>query len=158
MKDLPGPSRLCFPTEETLAAVNRPALGRPKGNRCLASALRAHRSRFRPLYARGRSTLALGFARFAPLWFIFEVLVVEEMLLSRRENELRSTIRTLNDSILELWHHYRSRSYPGHHIRPLRTHPEIIRFHDEFSSCFACEPALAWPVFSLPASSKKSAV
>jgi hypothetical protein len=31
------------------------------------------------------------------------------MLLSRRKNKLRATIRALDDSILKLWHHYRSR-------------------------------------------------
>jgi hypothetical protein len=35
---------------------------------------------------------------------------VEEVLLSRRKNKLRPTIRAFDDSILKLWHHHRSRS------------------------------------------------
>jgi hypothetical protein len=54
-------------------------------------------------------SLPLGFARLASLRFIFKVLVVEEMLLSRGKNKLRSTIRAFDDSILKLWHHHRSR-------------------------------------------------
>ena len=44
------------------------------------------------------------------------------MLLSRRKNKLRSTIRALDDSILKLWHHHRSRGpTQATAARPLRT-------------------------------------
>jgi len=44
------------------------------------------------------------------------------MLLSRCENKLRSTIRAFDDSILKLWHRYRSRGPTQATCpRPLRT-------------------------------------
>jgi len=66
--------------------------------------------------------LPLQLARFAALRLILEVLVVEEMLLSRRENKVCPTICALDDSVLKLWHCYRSRG-PTQAIdpRPLRT-------------------------------------
>jgi hypothetical protein len=44
-----------------------------------------------------RATRALffGLTSLAPLWLVFEVLIVEELLLSRRKNELLTTINTL---------------------------------------------------------------
>jgi hypothetical protein len=71
--------------------------------------LRTNRGRLGPLRTGVWRSLPLGLARLAALRFIFEVLVVEEMLLSRRKNKLRSTIRALDDSILKLWHHHRPR-------------------------------------------------
>jgi hypothetical protein len=103
-----GACRLCFSALETLATVNRAALGRPEGNRRFAATLRADRCCFRSRGA-GRRSLPLHLARLAALRLIFEVLIVEEMLLSRRENKLRPTIGALDDSILKLWHRYRSR-------------------------------------------------
>jgi hypothetical protein len=85
---------------------------------------------------------------------------VEEMLLSRRKNELSATIRALDDSILKLWHHRRSRGPTQATVFcPLRTLLlEITLFPDDFSSYYACEPALALPAFFHLASNKKSAV
>lgn len=104
-----GACRLRLPAEEALATVNRTALGRPERNGCLPAALRTDGRGFRSWRPGRRRSLPLGLARLAALRFIFEVLVVEEMLFSRRKNKLRAAIRTLDDSILKLWHHYRSR-------------------------------------------------
>jgi hypothetical protein len=45
--------------------------------------------------SRAVGALLLGLTSLATLWFILEVLVVEELLLSRRKNELPTTIDTL---------------------------------------------------------------
>jgi hypothetical protein len=51
---------------------------------------------------------------------------VEEMLLSRRENKVRPTICALDDSILKLWHRYRSRGpTQAYDPRPLRTPTDL---------------------------------
>ena len=48
------------------------------------------------------------------------------MLLSRCENKLRSTIRAFDDSILKLWHRYRSRGpTQATDPRPLRTPADL---------------------------------
>jgi hypothetical protein len=122
-----GACGLCFPALETLAAVNRTALGGPEGNGRFAATLRTDRCCFRARGAGRRRPLPLHLARLAALRLIFEVLIVEEMLLSRRENKLRPTIGALDDSILKLWHRYRSRgptqaTYP----RPLRTPADLV--------------------------------
>jgi len=48
--------------------------------------------------------LAFAFARFTPLWLVPEILIREELLLSRSKNEFAVTIDALEYSILELWH------------------------------------------------------
>jgi hypothetical protein len=51
---------------------------------------------------------------------------VEEMLLSRRKNKLCPAIRALDDSILKLWHRYRSRGPTQATCpRPLRTPDDL---------------------------------
>jgi len=100
---------LRLPAEEALTAINRTALGRLERNGGFPPALRTDRCCFRPLRAGTCRSLPLRFARLAALGFIFEILVVEEVLLSRRKNELRPAIRAFDDSILKLWHHHRSR-------------------------------------------------
>jgi hypothetical protein len=50
------------------------------------------------------SALTLGLAGFAALGFVFKVLVVEEVLFSRGENEIRPAVRALDYSILKLRH------------------------------------------------------
>jgi hypothetical protein len=42
-----------------------------------------------------RRALPFGFAVFAPLGFVFEVFVVEEVLFSRCEYEIRAAVHTL---------------------------------------------------------------
>src|SRR5579872_2470204 len=117
--------RLRFPAKEALATVNRAALGRLEGNGCFPAALRANRRGFRPRPPGRRRSLPLGLAHLAALRFILKVLVVEEMLLSRRKNKLSATIRAFDDSILKLWHHYRSRGpTQATYARPLRTHAD----------------------------------
>jgi hypothetical protein len=104
-----GARRLRFSAQEALATVNRTALGRPERNGCFPAALRANGRGFRSWRPGRRRSLPLSLACLAALRFIFEVLVVEEMLLSRGKNKLRATIRTLDNPILKLWHRYRSR-------------------------------------------------
>jgi hypothetical protein len=66
--------------------------------------------------------LPLELAGLAALRLILEVFVVEEMLLSRRENKVRPTIGALDDSVLKIWHRYRSRGpTQANDPRPLRT-------------------------------------
>ena len=116
-----GARRLCFPAKKTLATVDRATLGRPEGNRSFPAALRANGGRLGPRRSGRRRSLPLELARLTALWLIFEVLVVEEVLLSRRENELCPAISALNHSILELWHLPLPRSYPGYPACPFRT-------------------------------------
>jgi hypothetical protein len=123
---LPGARRLRFPALEALAAVNRAALGRPEWNGRFAATLRADRCGLRSRGARRRRPLPLYLARLAALWLIFKVLVVEEMLLSRRKNKLSPAIRALDNSILKLWHRYRSRGpTQANYPRPLRTPTDL---------------------------------
>ena len=105
-----GARRLCFPAEEALATVDGAALSWPEGNCGFPAALRANGGRFGPRRSGRRRSLPLELARLTALWLILEVLVVEEVLLPRRKNELCPAIGALNHSILELWHCYRSRS------------------------------------------------
>jgi hypothetical protein len=49
-------------------------------------------------------TLALGLACLAAFGFIFEILVVEEVLFSRCEYEIRAAIDALENAILKLRH------------------------------------------------------
>jgi hypothetical protein len=51
-----------------------------------------------------RGPLPLRFAGFATLGFVFEILIVEEVLLSGCEYKLRSAVDALEDAILELRH------------------------------------------------------
>ena len=106
---LVGARRLCFPAKEALTTVDRASLGGPEGNRRFPAALRTDCCCLRSRRSGRRRSLPLYLARLAALGFILEVLVVEEMLLSRRENELRSTISALDNPILKLWHRHRSR-------------------------------------------------
>jgi len=48
------------------------------------------------------AALPFRFAGFAPLGFVLKVLVVEEVLFSRREYEVRATVDALEDSVLKL--------------------------------------------------------
>jgi len=77
-----------FPAEEAFAAINRTALRRLEGDRGFAAALRARGHGLRFGEAPGATALALGFACLAALGFVLEILVVEEVLFSRREYEI----------------------------------------------------------------------
>jgi hypothetical protein len=48
--------------------------------------------------------LLLGLTSLASLRLVFEVLIVEELLLSRRKNELPTTIDALQNAVLKLFH------------------------------------------------------
>src|SRR6185295_6832684 len=94
-----------FPGLEALFAENRTPLRWLEGHRCLLAAGGAHGDGFHPFtgHARaGRTRRALALAAFAPLWLVLEVLVGEELLLSRRPDELRGAIHAAEDPVLEL--------------------------------------------------------
>jgi len=116
---------LRLPAEEALTAINRTALGRFEGNGGFPPALRTDSCCLCPLRAGTCRSLPLRFARLAALGFIFEILVVEEVLLSRRKNKLRPTIRAFDDSILKLWHHHHSRG-PTQTARSTLTDPKLF--------------------------------
>jgi len=84
---------------KTRPAKHWPALGRLKGDGGLHPAFRAGRPGFG---ANPRiSTGALGFALFTTLGVVFELLIVEEELLTRRKDEVSAAVNTLEDSIRE---------------------------------------------------------
>src|SRR5439155_7991049 len=69
----------------------------------------------------GRAAGPLALAGLAPLRFIFEVLVGEELLFSGRPDELRRAIHAPEDSVLEL-----HRSLPRRSVSLLRLAPELL--------------------------------
>jgi len=85
---------------ETGAAQDRPALRGFEGNRRFGPTLRAGCP---GLCADPRVTAgAFGLALFAALRVVFELLIVEEELLARRENEIGAAVYTLQYAILEI--------------------------------------------------------
>ena len=78
-----------FPALETFAAIYRTALRRFERDRGFTAALRARGHGFGFGETPAAAALALGLACLAALGFVFEVFVVEEVLLSRREYEIR---------------------------------------------------------------------
>jgi hypothetical protein len=93
--------------------------------------------------------LPLGLARLAALGFIFEVLVVEEMLLSRGKNKLRPAIRTLDNSILKLWHCHRSRGPTQATVpaREERCYLKLLYFPSTFLPVSLAGQRLLYPLF-----------
>ena len=96
-----------LPLLEALAAKNWSALCRPEGYGSFFAALRTNRSGLDPVVG-----VALGwcgsqhghpfrFAGFAPFWFILELLVTEEELFSRREDEVRAAVNTFQHLVLK---------------------------------------------------------
>src|SRR5436309_4446777 len=81
----------CLAAQETFAAIYRTSLGGFERHRGFTAALRAggHGFAFGETAAAG-CALALGHARFAALGLVPEVLVVEEVLLSRCEYKICS--------------------------------------------------------------------
>ncbi len=57
-------------------------------------------------------TLALVLAGLAALGLVLEILVVEEVLFSRRKYEIRSAIHALEDAVLKLRHIHWPRYQP----------------------------------------------
>jgi hypothetical protein len=78
-------------------------LGGFERHRGFPPALRAGGHGFR-LGKTAAATLALGLAGLAPLGFVFEVFVMEEVLFSRRKYKIRSAVYTLKNSVLKLRH------------------------------------------------------
>ena len=93
-----------FAAQEAFPAVDRTSLGRLERHRCLPPALGALGSGFRFGEAGTGGTLPLRFTRFAALGFILEVFVVEEVLFSRCENEIRAAIHAFENAVLKLRH------------------------------------------------------
>ena len=90
--------------QKALAAEYRPALSQLEGYRGLPAALGACGRGLRLARSPGRTTLALILAVLAPFGFVLEVLVVEEVLFSRREYEFCSAVYALEAAILEIRH------------------------------------------------------
>ena len=102
-----GRSRLP-PLLETFAAEDGTALGRPEGDGSLLATLRADGSSFDLGETLSRCTRrcpqhgdAFCLAGFAPLGFIFELLVVKEQLFPGREDEVGPAVDTLQYLVLE---------------------------------------------------------
>src|SRR5947209_20520381 len=85
----------CLAAEETFAAVYRPALRGLERHGGFATALRAHGHRLGFGETPAVGTLAFGLTTLATLRLVLEVLIMEEVLFSRGESEIRSTIHTL---------------------------------------------------------------
>src|SRR2546422_8443183 len=92
-----------FPRLKAFLAEDRTPLCWFEGHRRLLTAGRARGHRFHPLAghraARG-TTGPLTLTGFAPLGFIFEVLVGEKLLLARRPHELRAAVHARKDPVL----------------------------------------------------------
>ena len=93
---------------ETFAAEDGTALGRPEGDGSLLATLRADGSSFDLGETLSRCTRrcpqhgdAFCLAGFAPLGFIFELLVVKEQLFPGREDEVGPAVDTLQYLVLE---------------------------------------------------------
>jgi len=162
--------RRSLPAQEAFPAIYWPPLGWLKWHRGFPAALRAGGHGFRFGKARGRRTRAFGLTVLAPLGFVLEVFVVEEVLFSRCEYEVCSAVYALEDAVLKIRHIncaplstctvLVSDLMPGSGRKFLRPSAPGIRFIQspgDSSSGFVCGPALAWPVASHPVSSKRSA-
>src|SRR5262249_44661782 len=115
---------------EAFLAEHRAPLSWLEGHRGFLAAVGAGRHRFDPLACgagtAGRPRGAFGFARLAALRFVLEVLVGEELLLSRRPDEFRATIHAPEDPVLEL---HRSLPRRGRSCRTfvlLQLSPELL--------------------------------
>jgi hypothetical protein len=75
-----------------------------EGYRGLPTALGARRHGLGLAESRGRTALALVLAVLAALGLVLEVLVMEEVLLSRCEYKIGSAVYTLEDAVLKVRH------------------------------------------------------
>jgi len=96
--------RRALTAQEALAAEYRPALSRLEGDRGFPAALGAGGGGLRLALSPGRTALALVLTVLTPLGFVLEVLIVEEVLFSRREYEIRTAIDALEGAVLEIRH------------------------------------------------------
>jgi len=92
-----------LPAEEALPAKHRTALGGLERDRSFPSALGTGGHGF-GLLITASAALAFRFTSLATLRLVFEILVVEEVLLPRCENEFCSAIRALEYTILKFRH------------------------------------------------------
>src|SRR4029077_7621024 len=120
---------------EAFFAENRAPLCWLEGYRCLLAAGRAHGDGFHP-FARhsraGRTCRALALTSFAPLRLVLEVLVGEELLFSRRPDELRGAVHAAEDPVLEL-----HRSPPRRGSVYSDSRRSFFRFRFRASACLA---------------------
>jgi hypothetical protein len=80
-------------------AENRRTKGRLKRNRCLRSTLETSRFGFGAYPYVGAS---LGLAFFAAFWVVLEFFFVEDVLLTRRENELGIAVNALQNPVRKI--------------------------------------------------------
>ena len=90
--------------QEAFAAINRSALCRLEGHRSFPTALRAHGHGLGLGKSPATGALAFRLARLTALGLVLKILVVEEVLFSRCEHEIRSAVYTLKDAVLKLRH------------------------------------------------------
>src|SRR3954454_14986654 len=108
-------------------------------HRRFLAAVRTCGDRFNPFAgtatrAAGRPRSAFGLARFAALRFVLEILVGEELLFSRRPDELRATVYAPEQPVLEL--HWSLPRRVGLRVAT----PTLAGV----SYDYACAPAPAW--------------
>jgi len=105
-KDLTCGGAARFPAQETFPAVHRPSLSRLEGDGGFTATLRArgHGFGLGETSPTPGGTLALRLTRLAALGLVLEILVVEEVLFSRCEDEICSAIDALEDAVLEFRH------------------------------------------------------
>jgi hypothetical protein len=92
--------------QEALATEDRTPLCWFERDSGLPSALRAggHGFTLGEASATAAGALTLGLAGLAALGLVFEILIVEKVLLARSEDEIRTAVYTLEDAILKLRH------------------------------------------------------
>ena len=103
-EQLSGGGACCFPAQEAFPAIHRASLGWFERNRSLPATLGAFRGGFGLRETGTGRTLALGLTNLTALGLIPEILVVEEVLFSRREYEIRATIHAFENAVLKLRH------------------------------------------------------
>jgi len=101
-----GGSLSSLPALKALAAVDRTPLRRLEGHRSLPSALRAGSVRFGLGVTGRRTALAFGLAGLAALGLVLEILIVVEVLFTRREYEVCAAIHALENAILKFRHNW----------------------------------------------------
>jgi hypothetical protein len=147
--DLVRGRTLRFTRQEAFAAKDRTALGGFERYRGFPPALRAGGHGLALLETTAR-TLTFGFAVLTTLGFVLEILIVEKVLFTCGENEIRSAIYTFEDAILKLRHGLYPRQ-PEHVVGSVTAGLRspavelITRLPGVISSGSVCEPALAWP-------------
>src|SRR4051794_3342219 len=150
MLDAAGPGEL--PGLKAFLAEDRTPLSRLERHGGFFAARRTVGDRFHPFACDHRARGAAGpfvLAGLTPLGFVLEVLVGEELLFSRRPDELRAAVHAPEDPVLEL---HRSLPRRGRSVlRSATPAPAGV------SSGSACAPAPAWRDACRLASNRRSA-